>query len=69
MIVHVKIVILTFLEWSINLNHYFVIKPISCDFSSINESLFETDFNQLSVTLLVLMKVLLTSTNVRLKRI
>ena len=44
-----------FLEWSISLNRYFVIKPISHDFSSINKSLFETGLNFL-VTLL-LMKV------------
>ena len=46
-----------FLEWSITLNRYFILKPISRDLSSINESLFETEFNQFSVILLVLIKV------------
>ena len=45
MIVHVRIVILIFLEWSISLNCYFVIKPIFRDSSSINESPFETEFD------------------------
>ena len=32
------------MEWNISLNHDFIIKPIFCDFFSINKSPLETEF-------------------------
>ena len=44
LIVNVMIVILTFLEWNLNLKRYLITEPILRDLFSINKSPFELEF-------------------------